>query len=306
MRIWCLVGALALGSLLGCAQEEAEMEESVAVAQDAAAPAPAEARAALGEPAAPAAAGAGAPAASPGPAAAQGRKLIRTVELELAVKDTEAAARRVQEIVGTQGGFVESMGSQRTNDLMFYTMTLRLPNERLDVALAAIRELAVRVEREQLGTEDATSRYVDLQSQLRNLQTTEAELRELLAESREKGRKVADIMEVYRELTGIRGQIEMIQGQLQSIDRLAALSTLNLQLRPDVAARPIVQRDEWRPIETVRGSLRVLLSIVQFLVNAFIVAVLVVLPIALPLWLLFRWLRRRKPQGSTPEDSNLL
>lgn len=147
---------------------------------------------------------------------------------------------------------------------------------------------------------------MDLQSQLRNLQTTEAELRELLAESREKGRKVADIMEVYRELTGIRGQIEMIQGQLQSIDRLAALSTLNLQLRPDVAARPIVEKDEWRPWETVRGSLRVLLAIIQFLVNALIVAVLVVLPIALPLWLLFRWLRRRKPQGRPQEDSSNL
>lgn len=282
-----------------------EVEEPIAIAQDASAPAPEATRAALSEPAAPGAEGAGASAAAP---AAQGRKLIRRVELELAVQDTEAAARRVQEIVAAQGGFVESMGAQRNNDLMFYALTLRLPTERLDAALAQIRALAVRVEREQLGTEDATSRYVDLQSQLRNLQATEAELRELLAESREKGRKVADIMEVYRELTGIRGQIEQIQGQLQSIDRLAALSTLNLELRPDVAARPIVRDDEWRPWETVRSSLRALLAILQFLVNALIVAVIVVLPVALPLWFLFRWLRRRNAQARPqPEgDGNIL
>lgn len=282
MKLHLVLGVLALAVLLSCAKEEAAFEESVARAPQAE-PAPA-----AGQAAAP---GQGAPASPP---PAQSRKLIRTVELELAVKDTGAAAGRVQEIVAAHGGFVESMNAQRAESLMYYEMTLRLPAERLDEALAAIKGLAVRIDREQLATEDATSRYVDLQSNLRTLTATETELRELLAESRERGRKVEDVMAVYRELTGIRGQIEQIQGQLQSIDRLSALSTLRLQLRPDVAAAPIVRGDEWRPWETVRGSARALLKILQFLVNALIIAVIVILPILLPVWLLLRFLRRRK------------
>ena len=249
------------------------------------------------------AAGAPAPGTPAPPPAAQSRKLIRTVELELAVKDTVSAARRVQEIVTSHGGFVESLNAQRVETLMHYEMTLRLPAERLDEALAAIKGLAVRIDREQLATEDATSRYVDLQSRLRTLTATEAELRELLAESRERGRKVEDVMAVYRELTEIRGQIEQIQGQLQSIDRLAALSTLHLRLRPDVAAAPIVRTDEWRPLETIRASARALLKILQFLVNALIIAVIVVLPILLPLWLLLRFLKRRKRPGRDEEGA---
>jgi Flp pilus assembly protein TadB len=176
---------------------------------------------------------------------------------------------------------------------MYYEMTLRLPAERLDAALAAIKGLAVRIDRESLATEDATSRYVDLQSRLRTLTATEAELRELLAESRERGRKVEDVMAVYRELTEIRGQIEQIQGQLQSIDRLAALSTVHLRLRPDAAAAPIVRGDEWRPWEVIRASARALVKVLQLLVNALIIAVIVILPILLPLWLLLRFLRKR-------------
>ncbi len=289
MRYMPWLAILGLAVLLGCAKEEAEVEESVAQAPQAApssAPAPDAAR------------GQGAPGSPPPPPAVQARKLIRTVELELAVKDTGAASRKVQEIVTAHGGFVEAMNAQRVESLMHYEMTLRLPAERLDEALAAIKGLAVRIDREQLATEDATSKYVDLQSRLRTLTATETELRELLAESRERGRKVEDVMAVYRELTEIRGQIEQIQGQLQSIDRLAALSTLRLRLRPDVAAAPIVRGDEWRPWETVRGSARALLKLLQFLVNALIVAVIVILPVALPIWLLLRLLRRRKRRGS--------
>ncbi len=284
MKHLCVLVLLGLSFLPGCARER-----SASVAEEVAAP--------QAEPAADrsaAAPGSGTPAAPAPPPAAQSRKLIRTVELELAVKDTGAASRRVQEIVASHGGFVEAMNAQRVESLMHYEMTLRLPADRLDPALAAIKGLAVRLDREQLATEDATSRYVDLQSRLRTLTATEAELRELLAESREKGRKVEDVMAVYRELTEIRGQIEQIQGQLQSIDRLASLSTLRLRLRPDVAAAPIVRGDEWRPLETIRGSARTLVKVLQWLVNALIVTVIVILPILLPLWLLLRFLRRRK------------
>jgi len=289
MRFLPCLAILGLTLLLGCHKDEAEVEEAPPVDARAAAPQAESAPATAAEQAAP-----GTPAAPPPPPAAQSRKLIRTVELELAVKDTVAAARRVQEIVASNGGFVEAMNAQRVESLMHYEMTLRLPAERLDEALAAIKGLAVEIDREQLATEDATSRYVDLQSRLRTLTATESELRELLAESRERGRKVEDVMAVYRELTEIRGQIEQIQGQLQSIDRLSALSTLHLRLRPDVAAAPIVRGDEWRPLEIIRESARALVKILQFLVNALIIAVIVVLPILLPVWLLARFLQRRK------------
>ena len=279
--------------LLGCGMEmaeEAAVEESVAAPQDM------DARAvSAAEPMAAVASG-GAPAVPANPAEAPrlpDRKLIRKVQMELEVKDTTAATRSVQEIVTGEGGFVEGMNGYRNGDLMFYSMTLRIPADRLDQALGAIRGLAVRVDHEQLATEDATSRYVDLQSQLRNLQTTEAELRELLAESRERARKVEDVMAIYRELTGIRGQIEQIQGQLQSIDRLSSLSTVQLEIRTDVGAKPIVG-DEWRPSETVRMSFSALVAVLQFVVNALIIGVIVVLPILLPLRFLLRFLQRRK------------
>jgi hypothetical protein len=227
-----------------------------------------------------------------------GRKLVRTVELELAVKDTEKTAQQIQTLSGSLGGFVSDISAQRVDGLMQYGITVRVPADRLDEALAALRKLAVRIDREQLSTEDVTDRFVDLSAQVRTLQGTEVELRELLAESRERARKVDEVMAIYHELTAIRGQIEQIQGQVNALEKLAALSTIRLQLRPDSVAAPIVRSDQWRPSETVRSSLRTLVKFVQGLIDVAIVVVIVivpiVLPIVLPIALLIRWARRRR------------
>ena len=231
------------------------------------------------------------------------RKLIRTVDLALVVRDTEAAARRVEALASSLGGFVSDVNAQRSENLLEYQMTLRVPAERLNEALDALRKLAVRVDGERLATEDVTDKYIDLDARIRTLKATEEELRELLAESRERQRKVEDIMSIYRELTEIRAQIEQIQGQLNAFDRLVALSTVRLTLRSDVATAPVV-RDEWRPVATVRGSARVLVEILKGLANVLIFLLVVVLPLVLligvPVWLLRRYLKRRRPPEGTP------
>ncbi|HYN22727.1 MAG TPA: DUF4349 domain-containing protein, partial [Thermoanaerobaculia bacterium] len=149
--------------------------------------------------------------AAPTPPAAASRKLIRRLDLQLVVRDTEAAAKQLQALANSLGGFVSDVNASRVEGVLHYQMTLRVPTERLDRAREEIRQIALRVEREQMSTEDVTDQYVDLEARLRSLNATEAELRELLAESRERARKVEDVMAIYRELTGVRTQIEQIQ-----------------------------------------------------------------------------------------------
>lgn len=229
-----------------------------------------------------------------------GRKLVRTVDLEIAVKDTETAAQQIQALATSLGGFVSDVNAQRSESLMHYEITVRVPANRLDEALAGLRKLAVRIDREKLSTEDVTDRFVDLSAQVRNLQATETELRGLLAESRERGRKVDDVMAIYHELTSIRGQIEQIQGQINALEKLAALSTVHLSVRPDSVAAPIVRGDEWRPAETMRTSLRTLVKVIQNLADVAIVVVIVILPVILPILLLVWLLKRRKRRGPVP------
>lgn len=211
------------------------------------------------------------------------RKLIRRLELALVVKDTEATAAALQKLVTSMGGFVSDVNASRDGMTMRYAMTLRVPAERLDAAREEIRRMALRVEREQMTTEDVTSQFVDSEARLRSLRATEDELRELLAESRERARKVAEVMEIYNNLTGVRTQIEQIQGQLNQLQGQVSFSTINLTLEPDSGSKPIVAEDGWRPGETTRNAFRNLVGFLQGVVDVLIVTVINGIPIALVL-----------------------
>lgn len=287
--------ALALLVILsgGCSRLEPEAEEPVADAS--------QVEMVATRSAAPGAA----PAAAP-PSAARSRKLIRRLEVYLVVKDTEAAAQRLQQLAASLGGFVSDLNAGRSEGVLHYQMTLRVPTERLDRAREEIRGIALRVEREQMSTEDVTDQYVDLAARMQSLQATETELRELLAESRERSRKVGDVMEIYRELTGVRTNIEQIQGQLNALQGLVSLSTIQLTLEPDAAGKPIAAGG-WRPNETVRESFSVLVGFLQGLADLLIFFVVVGLPVALviviPVLLLRKaWKRWGRPKQPKQEE----
>jgi len=305
---WTAVGLIALLAL-ACAREMpsgVDPDVSLEVSEPAGAAAPsalgyAGAREARDESAAPAPD----PAPAPAPAPAD-RKLVRTVSLVFTVDAPEAAADRAQELAGEAGGYVASVEAVRRGGLLHYRLTLRVPGERLDAVLAALEELAAEVEREQVSTEDVTDRYVDLEARLRALRATEEELTALLRESRSRGHSAEDIMAIFRELTGIRTQIEQLQGQLQLLANRVAYSTVHLELRPTAAARPLVD-EGWSPGSTAHTSVRALLAALQWLADAAIVLVVAVLPVllivAVPVWLLIRLVAkvraRRRGGGST-------
>lgn len=290
----CLAMALALCALACAKSGEQEEASTVEAPAPAAVPEPdSEARA-------------GEPQAAPVPVA---RKLVRTVDLEIEVRDPEKASAEVQGLAGRLGGYVAGVDAQRQEDGTLYSrMTLRVPVERLDEALSAIKKLAVRVQREQQRVEDVTDRFVDLEARLRTLRATEAELQALLAESRQKARKVEEIMAVYRELTEIRSQIEQIEGQRNALDKLATLSTINVVLAPTEGAKPVAD-GAWRPGETVRASVRTLVAVLRGLVAFAINFVIVVLPLvllgALLLWLVRRIWRRVRPADPGPPPAPL-
>jgi hypothetical protein len=230
------------------------------------------------------------------------RMIVRTADLSLVVTDAEPAMRSIQELVVGMGGYVTNSSAWREGEQLRARLSVRVPAAALDRAMDAIKRLAVRVQRENTTGQDVTEEYTDLNARLVNLEATEKELRELLAEVRRRTQRAEDILQVYRELTNIRGEIERVKGRMQYLSNLTAMATLNIELIPDILARPVVEPG-WRPLETLKNAGRALVNTLKGLVDVSIWLVVYVVPLliiaAIPIVLVIlaiRWLVRRRRQ----------
>ena len=234
-------------------------------------------------------------------ASVEERMIIWTGDVSLIVKDAEDSLEEVESIAKDLGGYVVNSSSWYQDDQLRARLTIRVPSGEFDAAMSRLKALAIKVENRNVSTQDVTEEYTDLNARLRNLEATETELFELLTEVRERTSKAEDVLAVHRELSYIREQIEQLKGRMQYLEKMTAMATINIELIPDVLAKPIVVAG-WQPSGTVANALRSLVSTFQRIVDAAIWLIIYALPtlavIVLPFFILGllwrRWRRSRK------------
>jgi len=235
----------------------------------------------------------------------QERLVIRNANLTLVVENPTASVETISRMAQDMGGFVVSSYLYETalgaGDLTTTqgTLTVRVPADRLDEALQAIKAGAIEVRSENISGEDVTQQYVDLQSRLRNLEAAEAQLQEIMGSAT----RTEDVMMVYNQLVQVRGEIESVKGQMQYFEQSAKLSAVTLELIPDAAAQPL-QIAGWRPQGTAKAAVEALIRALQFLADAAIWAVICIVPIGvilgLPAFFVVRAIRRRRKAAKAP------
>jgi Domain of unknown function (DUF4349) len=229
----------------------------------------------------------------------QSRVVIYTGNMSLVVKDTEQAAAAISRLAIEQGGYVSGANLYVENKVTRGSITIRVPSEKYQDTLVRLRALAVRVERETISTDDVTQEYTDLEARKTNLKYTEQALQKLLDE-RQKVGKTQDILEVFRELSNVRGQIEQIEGRLRYLANQAALSTVSIELIPDVLYQPVTVAG-WEPQGIAKSALQTLVAALQVMgtlviwAGVFVIPLLIVILVPLALIVLvIRWLVRRR------------
>jgi hypothetical protein len=222
------------------------------------------------------------------------RMIIRTATLSLGVEDVARAFHEVETIADSMGGSVTSSTFKQDGELTTASVVLRIPADQrtYNSTMERLRKLAVRVPEESLSSQDVTEEFVDLDSNLRNLQVTEARLISLI----ERAQRVDEVIAVQRELTNVRGQIERIEGRRRFLERRSEFTTINLTLK-DVAGWTSDQARGWNPVTTFEEAFNALTRSLQGVARAGIwIAVWLPvygIPFAAVYWI-FRQLRRRR------------
>jgi hypothetical protein len=190
------------------------------------------------------------------------RMVIRTAQLSLEVQDIETALSKVRQLADQGGGFVSASNThiEKVNDQdrMVADLTIQVRGDAADAALSDLRALG-KVTSEASGSQDVTEEYVDLGSNLRNLQASEAAILKLM----DKATQIQDVLSLQRELTNVRGQIERIQGRKTYLERRSDMATITLALRlpPLETSKPLT--GGWDPIGVAQRSWQASLSVLR-------------------------------------------
>ncbi len=158
------------------------------------------------------------------------RLVVRNGSMEVVVDDVSASAQKIGQIADTFGGHVVSSSVYEDGGRTFGSVVIRVDADSFDSALEAIQSLAVEVVRENTSARDVTEEYIDLTARVRNLERTEQQLLELMEEAE----SVEVVLEVQRELTNVRGQIEQLEGRIRYLEQTTATSLIEVSLRESV------------------------------------------------------------------------
>jgi hypothetical protein len=164
--------------------------------------------------------------------AAVDRKIVRTGSITMEVTDISKSQADIAEIAARYQGYVVSSNLNADKEQPSGFISIRVPADKFNDALSKLRLLAVKVTYENTNSQDVTEQYMDLKAQLSNYEATEAQYLELL----KKADNVKDMLEVQRELSNVRGNIERVKGRIQYLERTSDTSLIEATLNK---SRPI-------------------------------------------------------------------
>jgi hypothetical protein len=142
--------------------------------------------------------------------------------------------RVVREHAAAVGGTVVSEVVQGNAEEGRATLQLRLPP---GAAVSFVDWLGTQatVESRTVETNDVSRAYVDQELAIKNLRITMSRLQELAAR---RDAQLKDVLEVERELTRVRGEIERIEGEHRLLGDRIARATLTVNVLPKRGAQP--------------------------------------------------------------------
>lgn len=161
------------------------------------------------------------------------KKIIRTASLTIATQTFEDSLNALKTACEGQGGWIESATENTSSYTGLRTayLTLRIPQDALDVYLAGTEELG-RITSRSESAQDVTASYQDTQTRLNTQLALMERLQALITESGD----LSDLLALESQIADTQYQIDSLQSSLNATDRKVSYSTVSVTLREENTA----------------------------------------------------------------------
>ena len=193
------------------------------------------------------------------------RKIIVTVNMRVETKTFDSLISGIEAQVSELKGYIQSsdVSGNSASGNRYASITVRIPSDS-HTAFTDYVTKNCNVLQKQVSTDDATLKYIDIQSRIDALKAEKTALEDLLKNAG----SVGDIITVQERLTQVISQLESYSSQLRSLENLVSYSTVTLRISEVERVTVVEEQSVWGEIGTNLGNN--FASVGDFLVDAFV------------------------------------
>ncbi|MDD4540700.1 MAG: DUF4349 domain-containing protein [Eubacteriales bacterium] len=237
------------------------------------------------------------------------RKLIQNAQMTLVSTDPVKTKSDIESKAKSLGGLVSDF-SQQNNDYIYVQMTVEVPSDKLAVFLRQINDSGVKVESQEVSSEDVTDAYYDTETRLKSTRELLEHYRELLKDAR----NIDETLQVQARIDQLTIELESLQGYLNRLKVLTTNSRVYIEIYQQ--KDPLLEKPSelepltWEHVKyyITNGFNRmgtVLLLVAQYLFIGITVGLPIILVVIVIILIIYFVTRRKKKKRLRAEGSEV-
>lgn len=152
------------------------------------------------------------------------KKIIKTANLNIEVKDYNSYYSSLREKIRSVGGYVAQEEQQQSDYKIENTISIKVPVDQFDNAVGLFTNNIEKLNEKKITSQDVTSEFVDTRSRIEAKKQVRQRYMDLLKQAK----NMEEILNVQSEINGIQEEIESATGRVEYLGHESAYSTINL------------------------------------------------------------------------------
>lgn len=159
------------------------------------------------------------------------QKIIKEGNLRFETNDLTTTYSQIQNVVKVYNAIIQNDTEGKDYESVFRKLIIRVPSKNFDLFLKDISKGVTYFDNKQISSRDVTAEYIDIDARLKAKKVLENRYLELL----KKANKVTEMLEIEKQLSSIREEIEAKEGQLNYLQNQVLFSTITIEFYRSIA-----------------------------------------------------------------------
>lgn len=178
------------------------------------------------------------------------QKIIKTALLRFEASNPEETHKNIMAIAKEYQAFIQSDNAGKSYNQLYLNMVIRAPTQNFQALIDKISKGVPYFDQKDISRKDVTEEFVDLDARLKAKRELESRYLELL----KKASSMKDMLDIERELSNIREEIEAKQGRLNYLQNKVSFSTISIEFYKQTAETGITLSYGQKMINAFKGG----------------------------------------------------